>query len=390
MTLAIYADLAYRRDGSALFAEESFALFAARLAEFTDGVTLVGRLDPQPGRFPHRLPDGVELCPLPWYPALSRPFSAAGSLAASLATFARLLGRVESVWLLGPHPLALVFALMAALRRRRVVLGVRQDFPRYVRARHPDGPALLAAALVLDAAWRCLARRFRVVTVGPELARRYARARRVTTILVSLVEEEDVAAPAGGARSYDGELRLLSVGRLDPEKNPLLVADVLAALLRRDGRWRLVVCGDGSLRSALGQRLEALGVADRAELRGHVPLNGELRDLYRDSHALLHTSWTEGVPQVLLEAFAAGLPVVATAVGGVPALARGAALLVPPGDPGAATEALSRMASDGALRRRLTETGLERAHAHTAEAECARLAAFIDGYARPRIRRSKR
>ena len=75
-----------------------------------------------------------------------------------------------------------------------------------------------------------------------------------------------------------------------------------------------------------------------------------LLDLYRSSHAFLHVSWTEGLPQTLFEAFAAGLPVVATAVGGVPAAVGDAALLVEPGDADPPAAELLRLAGDEALR----------------------------------------
>ena len=71
-------------------------------------------------------------------------------------------------------------------------------------------------------------------------------------------------------------------------------------------------------RATCGSALEELGVADHADLLGYVPITDGLLDVYRSSHAFLHVSWTEGLPQTLFEAFAAGLPVVATAVGGVP------------------------------------------------------------------------
>jgi glycosyltransferase involved in cell wall biosynthesis len=171
-------------------------------------------------------------------------------------------------------------------------------------------------------------------------------------------------------------LRILSVGRLDAEKNPLLLADVLAHL---DPRWRLDVCGDGSMADALRARLEALGVADRARLLGNVPINGGLWELYRDSHVLLHVSFTEGVPQVLLEALAARLPVVATAVGGVPELMRDCGLLVGVDDAGAAAAALGRVATDAGLRARLVQHGTETVRRHTIETECARLATFLSG-----------
>jgi glycosyltransferase involved in cell wall biosynthesis len=169
------------------------------------------------------------------------------------------------------------------------------------------------------------------------------------------------------------------VGRLDPEKNPLLLADVLAQAVRIDDRWRLEVCGDGSLMTELARRLEALGVADRALLHGYVPIDDGLWTLYRRSHALVHISLTEGVPQVLLEAFAARLPVVATSVGGVPELVRDCGLLVPPADAGAAVGALQRLASNAELRAELVDNASARVHEHTLHAECARLAAFLAG-----------
>ena len=100
-------------------------------------------------------------------------------------------------------------------------------------------------------------------------------------------------------------------------------------------------------------------------------------DLYRDSHALLHVSWTEGLPQVLLEAFAAGLPMVATDVGGIREAVGDAVLLVPPGDPEAAAEALDRLAGDPELRARLVSAGHEYVSTRTLAHESMRVADFI-------------
>ena len=82
-----------------------------------------------------------------------------------------------------------------------------------------------------------------------------------------------------------------------------------------------------------------------------MPIDGGLLDLYRNSHAFLHVSLTEGFPQVLVEAFASGLPAVATAVGGVAAAAGDAALLIEPQDAAAAAEALERIADGRAAAR---------------------------------------
>lgn len=378
MRLAVYCDYGYRRNGDELWAELSVVRFLAELARWCDGVTLVGRLDPEPGSWAYRVPPEARFVPLPHYASLARPGTAAGAFASSARRFWRELASVDVVWLLGPHPLATVFAVLARLRGRRVVLGVRQDLPAYVRNRHPERAFLRFAAVVLEAGWRLLALACPVVVVGPDLARRYRHARRLLSIAISIVPESDIAERREpDAEDYEGELRVLSVGRLEAEKNPLLLADVMAEL-RQDGReWRLTVCGDGPLRDALRERVETLGLSDRVDVLGFVSLDEGLLDLYRSSHLFLHCSWTEGMPQVLLEAFAARLPVVATAVGGVSDAAAGAAELVPPGDAQAAARALRRLAGDPALRGRLTEAAADRARENSLEAVTRRVAEFL-------------
>lgn len=338
-----------------------------------------GRLHPCEGRDAlahYPLPEGIDFVPLPWYGSLANPFAVGRALLGSMRAFWRLLDDVDAVWLLGPHPSCLAFAALTALRRRRIVLGVRQDLPAYIRNRHPRRRLMHLVASALEASYRLLARRYPTIVVGPSLAQKYRRARRLLPINISLVREADVAA-AAPERDYDtADLRALSVGRIEMEKNPLMLADAMAAL-GPSSRWRLTICGEGPLTEKLEERIDCLGVASRVGLAGYVPIDGGLLDLYRESHALLHVSWTEGLPQILFEAFAAGLPVVATAVGGVAEAAAGAALLIPPGDPKAAAEALERLATDEKLREHLVQAGLKRAREVTLEAECERLARFI-------------
>lgn len=392
MRLAIYSDYSYRRDGDQLWAELSVVVFLAGLARWLDRVTLVGRLEPEAGEWAYRVPPDVEFAALPYYPSLARPGQAARALVSSVRRFWHVLDEVDCVWLLGPHPFAVVFALLALCRRRDVALGVRQDLPAYVCNRHPGRTSLRLAALGLEGAWRLLGRVCPVVVVGPDLARRYRHARRLLPISISLVAADDIAdSKALEARAYDGELRVLSVGRLEAEKNPLLLADVLGELAAGGGSWRLIICGEGPMAADLQARLESRGVADHADLLGFVSLEGGLGELYRSSHLLLHCSWTEGVPQVLLEASAARLPMVATAVGGVLDAAAGAALLVQPGDARAAADALRRLAADGSLRQRLTDVGADRAREHSLEAETGRVARFLvgDGAATDEAARSR-
>src|SRR5947209_8451017 len=156
-----------------------------------------------------------------------------------------------------------------------------------------------------------------------------------------------------------------------------MLADV-AAHLHDDGRpVKLVVCGEGSLADALAQRVQRLGLDGEVEMTGYVPIDAGLGVLYAEADVFLHVSWTEGVPQVLFEAAAAGLPIVATAVGGVAAFARDAALLVEPGDPSAAAAAVRRVLDEAGLRDRLIGAGAALATSMTRQEQSARLAAWL-------------
>jgi glycosyltransferase involved in cell wall biosynthesis len=378
--LAVYTDYLYGRRGDEVRADRAFALFIGRLAREFDRVVAVGRLDRTGDAAKYPIGEGVEFVELPFYAALTSAPKVLSVLARSLRAYWRVLDEVDVAFLLGPHPLSIAFALAALARRKRVVLGVRQDMVPYVKSRRPGRRGLIAAAALLEAAFRLLGRVCLVVAVGPAIARNYRHSRQVLDVAISLVPAAELVEPSDAvARDYGGELTLLSVGRLDVEKNPLLIADVLAGLAERDDRWRLVVCGEGPLRESLAERLERLGVASRAELRGYVPNDQGLIDLYRTSHAFLHVSWTEGLPQVLLEALAAGLPVAATDVGGVGEALGPAVLHIPPGDPAAAVAALARIAGDAALRGSLIGAGHSYMRQHTAEAEARRVAAFLKG-----------
>jgi glycosyltransferase involved in cell wall biosynthesis len=270
---------------------------------------------------------------------------------------------------------------MALARRRRAVLGVRQDTMSYFRSRLPGRWALpiLAPMWLTDRAYRLLSRRLPTTVVGRWLEQRYGGPREgVLAMTVSLMRARDIAeAPAD--RDWSGPVELLTVGRVEPEKNPTLLLDTIAELERAaPGRYRLTWAGEGRLIEAMRERAAALGLSDQVRFVGHVPMGDGLRELYAAAHMFVHVSLTEGMPQVLIEAAAAGLPIVATDVGGVAAgIGRKAALLVPPRDRAALVQAISRLDTDAELRRRCAADALRFARATTLETEAARVARFV-------------
>ena len=193
-----------------------------------------------------------------------------------------------------------------------------------------------------------------------------------------LIDHELVAEPA--ARDWSGAITLFTAGRIDQEKNPLLLVEAMSRLEQRaPGRFRLVWAGSGPLEGAVRERAAELGVEGSVELLGFVPFGPELLERYRSAHAFVHVSLTEGVPATVIEAMGSGTPIVATAVGGVPrALEEGrAGVLVPPRDVAALTDAILRLETDPALRESIVARGLQLARQNTLDASAERIARFM-------------
>jgi glycosyltransferase involved in cell wall biosynthesis len=136
---------------------------------------------------------------------------------------------------------------------------------------------------------------------------------------------------------------------LKPQKAPLDLVEAAAIAHARNPALRFIVAGDGELRPAVEARIRERGLV------GIVLLLGWRRDVSDLLHAMdlfLLTSRFEGLPRAVLQAMAAGVAVVATAVDGTPEVVRDGetGALVPPGDPRAAAEKLLALAADPETR----------------------------------------
>jgi glycosyltransferase involved in cell wall biosynthesis len=387
-TLGIYSDDVFRfgqtAAGPRVSTDEAFVLFACAVGERFDGFVLFGRTLRGGAAADHVLPAGAQLAELPHYESLRRPGQVLRAALGTIGGMWRGLGHVDTVWVLGPNPFGIVLIGLALLRRKRVALGVRQDTVPYYRYRLPGRrwtPAL-AVVWAMDRLYRLLARALPTTLVGAELVRSYSDTRAsVLPMTVTLVGVDDIAT-ATPDRCWEGPIELLAVGRIDWEKNPLLLVEAIARLEQEEpGRYLLRLVGRGPLEESVRSLARALRITDRLELCGYVPFGPGLLELYRRSHIFVHVSFTEGVPQVLLEAMACATPIVATDVGGVRSALDGgrAGLLVPPADLDALVRAIRHLSADAELRNRLVARGLELARETTVEVEADRVARFLAG-----------
>lgn len=176
---------------------------------------------------------------------------------------------------------------------------------------------------------RILARYPRLIAVSgeikSELVRTGSQAGRISVVLNGIEPDRfrRVDADREPARQALGlapdDVVIGSVGRLEPQKRFDILIDVVARLRARRPRVRLLIAGDGSLRSALDRQIEGAGLASVCRLLGHQP------DVVGFHHAIdlyVQTSDYEGTPNVLLEAMAMRTPIVATSAGGTAEMVR--------------------------------------------------------------------
>jgi glycosyltransferase involved in cell wall biosynthesis len=201
----------------------------------------------------------------------------------------------------------------------------------------------------------------RVLANSPSVGMAVQRDERVrgdrVVVISNFADDAAFEAPAPAASA---ELRLslgvpgdaLIVGiisRLVPVKDHASLLQAMAVLAPRWPRLHLVIVGDGECRADLEALARSLGIADRVRFAGLRPNTPNLHHLFDIS---VLCSLSEGFPNSLVEAMAAGRPVVATAVGGsVDAVQEGiTGLLVPPSEPDHLAVAIEQLAANPALR----------------------------------------
>jgi glycosyltransferase involved in cell wall biosynthesis len=221
----------------------------------------------------------------------------------------------------------------------------------------------------------------RVAALAPECEAR-------TAIVRCGVDAEAVrgAARAGGGERYD----VVAVGSLIPCKGHDVLVDAVSRVAARRPGLRAAIVGEGPERTALAARIRATGAP--VALLGTRSETEALRLTATATVAALacvvaRDGNEDGIPVALIEAMAAGVPVVSTRVGGVAELLEdgGAGLLAPPGDAAAFADALDRLLGDAALRARLAAAGRAAVAArHDLDANARALAAALHAEAGPR------
>jgi len=281
------------------------------------------------------------------------PMPDGGEGARRLPSFARAL-RAKRPAVFHAHlvwPLACKFGLVAALLARvPAVVATQQVFVDF----YLDASIYWQQRLIAAGAGRYL-------PVSHDLARRLRQRLHIPDRKMQVIHNgiplEPFERPANAAlraslSRASGRPIILTAARLDPQKGLTYLLEAVAGVPEA----QLVIAGDGPERASLEAQAAGLGLADRVVFLG---FRRDIPDLLAGCDLFFLPSLYEGLPIAVLEAMAAGKPVIATAIGGTDEVITSGVngLLVPPADPGALATAIRTLLHDQALGERLASAG---------------------------------
>jgi len=363
------------RDADGYSTDTSFIKFVEAFGEVYGRITLLVRAERESGREAYPIdPERFRVATLPFFD-LYDPLGLVLALGAIRRQLETELPRHSAVWVGGPHFVG--YEIVRICRKLGVpcFLVIRQNLAEQVRHKTGGLQKLIALPVTvwIERRFRRLAERHPTFAVGRRMYEEHGGdlSDHVHEICVSLLREADIPDRLP-ERTLSGPPRLLWVGRLSPEKGLPVLFEALAAMRDEPSPPSLTLVGSGPQEAELKSLAVRLGIEDRVEFAGYVPFGPELDRHYRSSQLFALPSLTgEGLPQVLLEAMAAGLPCVASAVEGIPYFIEDGkdGRLVPAGDPTAIRAVLRELLGDEEQRRRLAAAALVKVHAHSLESE---------------------
>ena len=388
MTLGILYHMPFWQtaDGALWEAEGSFARYVDSLAPYFDKVILSVPVFEQPQASGSRVRSGnVILAPLPYFPGPRQFYPKLPVMRRRLRAW---VDQCDVIHLRVPSPAAIFAFRIARARQKPVFLLVVGDYAALLPHLGYRGvkKALFAAYVAFEEwALRYMTTRSLTFANGAALREKHQRqGARVIETRTTTLSADDIATridTCGGPA-----IRLLTVSRIDPRKGlramPSLVANLVAGGINATSDIvgpTIGLIGD-SERDAIRAAAVAAGVGDRVRLTGPMALD-RLLPLYRDYDIfVLPTRPGEGIPRVLLESMAAGLPIVTTRVAGITGLIAHEenGLVVDEGSQEQLVAAVRRLVETPSLRQRLIQNGYATARTHTLERQAEQLMSAVN------------
>jgi len=407
MHLAMFHDWIIWRDGEGYFLDDAFSRFVTAFDQDFDRITFCGRVrscSHQQGSRALAYPLNPAkhlVCSFPYYPDIYSLYTRGALILPQIwRKLKESIDQWDLVWLPAPHPIGVMAACLCRQKNKPFFFLVRQNLVEQVRHRCRGAKRTVSIFMVRLierlSQWLAHSQQAPIFTVGQEMLIQYRKNHSlVFPVIISLVSSQDLkeqvanrpipcSSSATANATANNPIRLLSAGRLEPEKGLIYLIQAMDRLLRREGREVLLtIIGRGREEKRLWHEVRKRGLSDAVQFVGYIRHGPELFSRFREHDFFILPSLTgEGLPQTILEAMSCGLCVIATSVAGIPFFIQDRinGLLIPPADPQAICQAIITLADDELMRARLVIEGRKTVASHTLEIEKEKMMIQIRKY----------
>ena len=384
----IFDDQFYNFNGREFSSDEAFILFLIPFEKYFQNLYLCSRLSPGSKKATYAIPQHkIEVCALPYYKNVT------GLLANAFILLPRIWGIVKKsihnwdvLWLTWPHPISLLMLIKARRSNKLCFLVVRQNLKELVKQRY-SGIKKLAALLVVNSLeWllKLMAKDVIIFTVGGEMYQKFRRCySHVHQIEISLLSKNILPNyfPLSSC-DFHVPLRLLFVGRLDPEKGLKYLFHALAMLKEQNQKVHLDIVGSGPEENNLQKLTQELYLNEWVSFHGYIPFGEALFYCYQNTDLLVLPSLSEGIPQVLLEAMAIGVPIITTRIPSMKGFIshKENGWLVAPGSAATLTKAIMQLANNPIIVESMVKRSREGFYRHTMEFQHEKILKLLVNY----------
>lgn len=392
MNLAVISHKLFYFDGERYLTTGGFGRDIEALSPYFDRITLCVTVLEDPNRhsgFEIRC-DNVTFYPLPSYEHYRSGWPRRLALLKVLPRSVWLIAKNVSNWDILyprlPSYIGIWGLIFAKVLRKPCFVWFGGDWAEYWVARK-DTLLRRWGGRFIDAVHKQLVRDTVTFVTADSLYEKFKRVTDHVYLMRTATLSEDQIVSESSAMQGE-KIRILFVGQLEPVKGVKYLLEGLSILLRDGHQACLTIVGEGDHRSEMERQIADLQLQEHVSLRGYVPWGDKLFNVYREADVFVLPSLMEGIPKVMVEAMASGVPVIATRVGGVESVVSHNVngKLIEPRSPDAIVEAILDLRGNPKLRQAIIEQGFETARNTTLERETACRMQIVDevlpGYVR--------
>jgi len=326
----------YKNGIGKIYSSDIFITFFQKL-NLNKEITALGRLSKQAFSPKYQLNKDIKFVNISYYESIrsliiTLPFY----ILRNAKKIILFIQTIDLLFVSASGPISILLLWLMEIKRKRVFLFIRQDTRELIKAKYHNSfiPKLIAN-WIESSIEKIITKNnnMTIFTFGDAIFSRYSKiSNHVIPIADSRFENSQIISPIELSPNKESCMNLLYVGRLAIGKGLEFLIETLYESPTKE--FKLTIIGDGDINSDLICLVKELNLVEKVVFKGYVPFGEELLKEYSSNDVLILPSFSEGLPQVVLEAMARGVIVVATRVGGLPNLIKDGenGFLFEPGD----------------------------------------------------------